>query len=122
VQDELALTCEALVGREGEKSAESCRQAALRLERGIDDLCADLPELRQFIRPGGCELAARLHLTRAICRRAERCVLAAGEETHAASGPAVIQYLNRLADALFALARLANHQAGLEDQPSQTRA
>ena len=119
VQPELALAGEALTGRQGDKAAEPCREAALRLERAMDDLCAGLPDLRQFIRPAGCELACRLQLARAICRRAERWVLAAGEETHPASAPAVLQYLNRLSDTLFALARQANHDAGLEDQPLQ---
>src|SRR5215210_6044553 len=77
------------------------------LEAACDDWNAGLPELKSFVLPGGSEAAARLHLARAICRRAERDALAAG-----ASRLAVV-YLNRLSDLLFILARAAN--AGLDE-------
>ena len=56
--------------------------------------------------PGGTELAARLFVARAVCRRAERAVLAAE------ASPLVCVYLNRLSDLLFILARAANAAAG----------
>ena len=85
------------------------------LEGHIDRICADLPQMRSFILPGGSELAARLHVARTVCRRAERiCVTLAGRET---IGEPIIRYLNRLSDLLFALARQANLQAGIEDVP-----
>jgi cob(I)alamin adenosyltransferase len=82
-------------------------------EQAIDALCAQLPPLTQFIMPGGTELAARLHLARAICRRAERTcnALAKAEAVDAA----VLVYLNRLSDLLFAMARRANQLAGVAD-------
>lgn len=87
------------------------------IEAMIDRACADLPELKQFILPGGTELAARLHLARTVCRRAERrCVTLS---TQVNLGPHGVQYLNRLSDLLFALARQANHLSGLEDVPWQ---
>jgi cob(I)alamin adenosyltransferase len=74
---------------------------------------ARLPELSNFIVPGGTEAAARLHLARAACRRAERRVttLRRNEDV----SPDVCSYLNRLGDLLFILARYANHVAGAAD-------
>jgi cob(I)alamin adenosyltransferase len=77
-----------------------------RLERDCDEANAPLPELRSFVLPGGSEAAARLHIARATCRRAEREVLASAEERLV--NPAATVYLNRLSDLLFILARAAN--------------
>jgi cob(I)alamin adenosyltransferase len=77
-----------------------------RLERDCDEANAPLPELRSFVLPGGSEAAARLHVVRATCRRAEREVLAAAEER--TLNPHALVYLNRLSDLLFILARAAN--------------
>jgi cob(I)alamin adenosyltransferase len=84
------------------------------LERLCDELNADLPELRSFVLPGGTETAARLHVARATCRRAERAALAADEE-HGVNRLALV-YLNRLSDLLFIAARAANAAAG-RDEP-----
>ena len=82
-------------------------QAAVdRLEADCDDANAALPELRSFVLPGGSEGAARLHIARAVCRRAERQVLASGREREL--NPLAAVYLNRLSDLLFILARAAN--------------
>ena len=85
-----------------------------RLEHDCDRFNADLPELRSFVLPGGTEAAARLHVGRTICRRAERDVLRAAKEHEL--GPLVAVYLNRLSDLLFVLARAANALAG-QDEP-----
>jgi cob(I)alamin adenosyltransferase len=77
-----------------------------RLEHDCDDANAPLTELRSFVLPGGTEAAARLHVARAVCRRAEREVLSAGEER--VVNPLALVYLNRLSDLLFILARAAN--------------
>jgi cob(I)alamin adenosyltransferase len=77
-----------------------------RLEADCDDANAPLPELRSFVLPGGSEGAARLHVARATCRRAEREVLAAAGERPV--NPLASVYLNRLSDLLFVLARSAN--------------
>jgi cob(I)alamin adenosyltransferase len=82
------------------------------LEADCDRFNADLPELRSFVLPGGSEAAARLHVARAVCRRAERDVLEASEQVEL--NPLVLVYLNRLSDLLFILARAAN--AG-DDEP-----
>jgi cob(I)alamin adenosyltransferase len=84
------------------------------LERECDRFNADLPELKSFVLPGGSEAAARLHVARTICRRAEREALAT---SHAVEiNPRVIVYLNRLSDLLFILARAANAASG-HDEP-----
>ncbi len=77
------------------------------LETAIDKMTEELPELRQFILPGGSEESSLLHWARTVCRRAEREVIRFSEtqavqENH-------IQYLNRLSDFLFVAARFANH-------------
>jgi cob(I)alamin adenosyltransferase len=76
------------------------------LERDCDRFNASLPELKSFVLPGGSELAARLHVARAVCRRAEREALAAAPEVEL--DPLALVYLNRLSDLLFILARAAN--------------
>jgi cob(I)alamin adenosyltransferase len=77
-----------------------------RLERDCDEANADLPPLKSFVLPGGNEAASRLHVARAVCRRAEREVLDAAREREV--NPLVPVYLNRLSDLLFILARAAN--------------
>jgi cob(I)alamin adenosyltransferase len=77
-----------------------------RLEDDCDRFNADLPELKSFVLPGGREAAARIHVARAVCRRAEREVLDAAAQVEL--NPLVPVYLNRLSDLLFILARTAN--------------
>ena len=83
------------------------------MEAWIDAADQELPPLRQFILPGGSPSSAALHLARTVCRRAERRVteLAATDTV----APEVIQYLNRLSDLLFVMARLANARGGEGD-------
>ena len=85
-----------------------------RLEQDCDRFNAELPELRSFVLPGGTEAAARLHVARTLCRRAERDVLRAAAKHDL--GPLVTVYLNRLSDLLFVLARAENALAG-QDEP-----
>lgn len=84
-----------------------------RMEEWIDEADERLEPLRSFILPGGTDAAARLHVARAVCRRAERRVLTLAES--APVDGAIIVYLNRLSDLLFTMARLANLSAGRED-------
>lgn len=83
------------------------------LERWIDEACAKAPPLRNFVLPGGTATAAALHLARTVCRRAERRTVALARQQTVR--PAVIVYLNRLSDLLFALARRDNHRTGHDD-------
>ena len=73
------------------------------LERLCDRFNEPLPPLKSFVLPGGSEAAARLHLARTICRRAEIEALRIGD-----ANPVAVRYLNRLSDLLFILARTAN--------------
>jgi cob(I)alamin adenosyltransferase len=82
------------------------------LERAIDSLEAQLPPIRRFILPGGSPVGAQLHLARTVCRRAERRVVALGAD---AAEPVIVEYLNRLSDLLFVMARSANHRAGVPE-------
>jgi cob(I)alamin adenosyltransferase len=84
-----------------------------RLEQLCDDFNADLPMLKSFVLPGGTPAAARLHVARTTCRRAERDALTAEGET--GINPLVLAYLNRLSDFLFIAARWANADAGREE-------
>ncbi|MGO9107729.1 MAG: cob(I)yrinic acid a,c-diamide adenosyltransferase [Thermoguttaceae bacterium] len=81
------------------------------LEEAIDQFDAELPTLRNFILPGGTFAAAELHFARAVCRRAERCLVGLMRESPALSSE-ILVYLNRLSDLLFVLARLVNLRAG----------
>jgi cob(I)alamin adenosyltransferase len=96
-------------------SARIKRDHVEELERSIDSTSDRLEPLRNFIMPGGTTLAARLHLARTVCRRAERDVVALADADRV--DPISTIYLNRLADLLFALARLANAEAGVADVP-----
>ena len=81
-----------------------------RLEQLCDEFNSGLPMLKSFILPGGTESAARLHVARTICRRAERDAIAANEED--GINPLVLSYLNRLSDFLFIASRFANADTG----------
>jgi cob(I)alamin adenosyltransferase len=85
------------------------------LEAAIDQYETELPPLRQFILAGGGQAGAMLHVARTVCRRAERRVveLAADVEIN----PILIEYLNRLSDFLFVVARLVNQREGKQEIP-----
>lgn len=91
------------------------QEAISYLETRIDRLTDGLPEMRCFVLPGGTLASAQAQVCRAVCRRAERRVIALAEETRV--DDIVIRYLNRLSDYLFTLARHLNHSAGTEDIP-----
>lgn len=85
------------------------------LESEIDSMEATLPELKNFILPGGSAPGAAAHLARAVCRRAERSVLQLHADQpfpvrHPGEVPTVLQFINRLSDWLFVLARFENEQ------------
>jgi len=90
------------------------------LERLMDEQSATLEPLRNFVLPGGGALGSALHVARAACRRVEREVVALGRDETVA--PVVLRYLNRLSDALFVLARVANREDGIEDVLWDSRA
>ena len=84
-----------------------------RLETSLDRFNAKLPPLKDFVLPGGTRAAGCAHVARAVCRRAERRVVALAQ---ADTAPAyALSYLNRLSDLLFVLARVLNRRAGRGD-------
>jgi cob(I)alamin adenosyltransferase len=90
------------------------------LENKIDEMTAQLPPMKSFILPGGHVAVSSIHITRCVCRRAER--LAVGMQQHELFvDPQVIQYLNRLSDYLFTLARYAAQKLGAEEIPWKPR-
>jgi cob(I)alamin adenosyltransferase len=82
-----------------------------RLEHIIDTFEAELAPLANFILAGGSPCGAALHVARAVCRRAERSMVA----LEPAVDPLLLKYINRLSDLLFVLARTVNHRAGVPD-------
>lgn len=84
-----------------------------RLDARLVHYNAGLPPLREFILPGGSRGAAQAHIVRTICRRAERAVVALARTEPV--NPPVGQYLNRLSDLMFVLARCINRAQGTDD-------
>ena len=91
---------------EGDGKLRIAQDAVDGLEADCDAVNEGLPELKSFVLPGGSEAAARLHIARAVCRRAESVALWAASERPV--NPLALVYLNRLSDLLFILARAAN--------------
>ena len=85
------------------------------IETWIYTLDEDTPRIRAFVLPGGCELAAHVHVARTVCRRAERRIYSMREEENCFVDPKLLSYLNRLSDYLFIAARWLNCQAGVEE-------
>ena len=95
---------------------EICEEDILKLEKEIDALQIQLPQLDRFIFPGGSPAGAQLHLVRAVARRVERRCVALGRTC--AIAPELIRWLNRLSDLLFILARFVNNkQSATEKSP-----
>lgn len=84
------------------------------LEKKIDELIVEAPKLERFILPGGAPAAASIHLARTVTRRAERLVVSLVKADPEISETAM-QFLNRLSDYFFALARVINYRLNLQD-------
>lgn len=84
-----------------------------RLEHWIDTYEQQNTTLEKFILPGGTLLASSLHVCRTVCRRAERRVVTLGREV--SINPAIVQYMNRLSDFFFVVARIANVRSNVQD-------
>jgi cob(I)alamin adenosyltransferase len=90
------------------------------VEGWIDEIDSGNLPMKSFVMPGGTELAARLHLARTICRRAERAMIHLRHAEPVSAGgvsEGAIVYINRVSDLLFAMARRANKEAGVADVP-----
>ena len=83
------------------------------LEKRIDEMMRLLPERQGFVLPGGTTTAAQAHICRTVCRRAERRIAALAEV--ALTGVEIQQYVNRLSDYLFVLAKIINLNAGVSE-------
>ena len=88
-----------------------------RIENRIDTLDATVPPLHAFLLPGGTAAAAQAHVCRTVCRRAERRIFFLAETTEL--DPEVLQYMNRLSDYLFVLARKLNFIDGVREKTWQ---
>lgn len=84
------------------------------LEKKIDELIAEAPKLERFILPGGAPASASIHLARTVTRRAERLVVSLLKADPEVSETA-LQFLNRLSDYFFALARVINSRLNMQD-------
>ncbi|MBD5357091.1 MAG: cob(I)yrinic acid a,c-diamide adenosyltransferase [Bacteroides sp.] len=84
-----------------------------RLEGWIDALDEQTPKVNAFVLPGGCMLAAKTHVARTVCRRAERRIITLANTEYV--DPALISYINRLSDYLFILARYFNFSEGVAE-------
>jgi cob(I)alamin adenosyltransferase len=84
------------------------------LENEIDRMESELPPLRNFILPGGSTTAAQIHLSRAVCRRAERTVVNLSRSEEISQN--TLMFLNRLSDFLFVLARYENLLRGVSEE------
>ncbi len=114
VQNELFdLGADLSVPVEREDRLRVTQQLVDALEDECDRFNAELPELKSFVLPGGTEAAARLHVARTVCRRAEREALEASGAHDV--NPLALVYLNRLSDLLFILSRAANAEEGREE-------
>ena len=84
-----------------------------RIEGWVDALDEQTPKVNAFVLPGGCMLAAKAHVCRTVCRRAERRILDLADSAYV--DPRLLTYFNRLSDYLFILARYFNFTAGVEE-------
>jgi cob(I)alamin adenosyltransferase len=84
-----------------------------RLERWIDELNGQLPELRSFVLPGGTALNAQLHVARTVCRRAERSIVTLSEAEPVSAD--ILHYVNRLSDLLFVMSRFESLKSGCSE-------
>lgn len=86
------------------------------MESAIDAIEKELPPIKTFFVSGGTSLAAHLDVARTLARRAERRVVAVSEEGERSVDANVLVFLNRLSSLLYAMARLANHRAGIVEE------
>jgi len=111
IQADLLTIGSVLAGWESELGFIETRVTEMEVE--IDAMDADLPTLQNFILPGGTVLSAHIHIVRSICRRVERQVVALSQTQNV--DKQIIQYLNRLSDLFFVMARFINRKDNVPD-------
>lgn len=89
------------------------------LEKAIDRMNEELPEMRSFVLPGGHQAVSVCHIARCVCRRAERIIVHLSEESEVPD--LAIQYMNRLSDYLFVLSRKISQDKGANESPWKPR-
>jgi len=90
-----------------------------RLEQWMDEMDAQLPEMRFFVLPGGNQTVSFCHVTRCVCRRAERIIV--DLNAHDFVAEMVMKYINRLSDYLFVLSRKIAQDLGADEHPWKPR-
>jgi cob(I)alamin adenosyltransferase len=111
IQSDLFVIGAKLAGGKTDLAVLETRVTQMEVE--IDAMEHTLPELNNFILPGGTSHASHIHIARNVCRRAERRIVALPETFHI--HPSVIKYLNRFSDLLFVLARFINSKSQTGD-------
>ncbi|REK49760.1 MAG: cob(I)yrinic acid a,c-diamide adenosyltransferase [Bacteroidetes bacterium] len=101
------------------KLPEITEQDITTLENQMDIMDKSLPEMRSFVLPGGHEAVSRCHITRCVCRRAERLVVSLSEQESAEA--IIIKYLNRLSDYFFVLSRYLANELNATERPWEAR-
>lgn len=109
----LATPSKAITNEQNDKNTTLLTKFITFLEKNVDELEPKLPELKNFILPGGSTGASFLHLARTVCRRVERTVIDLHEVEPI--NPKLIMYFNRLSDLLFILARYENYNSHVEE-------
>lgn len=115
---ELATDPEKAVMRNGKERLQIAKireEQVMALERAIDEMNESLPPLRHFLLPGGHPTVSYCHISRTVCRRAERLATALFLEEP--FDESLLKYLNRLSDYLFVLARKIGDELGVEETP-----
>ncbi len=118
LQNQLFILCADLatppIGKWAEKVKRIDESYIEFIEKCIDKIEKELPPLKEFVLPGGCELSSRIHIARVTCRRAEREAVRALRERRV--NPLTIQYLNRLSDLFFVMARYINREENVNER------
>ena len=89
------------------------------LEQSMDDMDKELPEMKFFVLPGGHQTVSYCHITRCVCRRAERVIISLHE--HEFVSEIVFKYINRLSDYLFVISRKLSKDLNITEQPWKPR-
>lgn len=124
IQDRLftigsSLACDP--GKEPQLKIPDLKEEDIRLlEKEIDRMEAELPPMKSFILPGGHVAVSTAHITRCVCRRAERACVRLQEENLSVE-PLILRYLNRLSDYFFVLARYTGHCLFIPEIPWKAR-
>ncbi len=114
IQNDLFIIGASLASRKVKISkARLSGKAVARLEGSIDEMDGQLPPLKRFVLPGGCEAAAHLHIARSIARRAERSMTGAGRNGRMDTN--ALAYMNRLSSYLFVAAIYLNYTEGIKE-------